>query len=108
MYEASALKDESLRLSVEIMRILENKHVRMHAADYRGAAAHLMETLRVMGIVRLLHLARSRHAVLSDAAEAVLFELRCDHLVDESELRTDAARLTAELIARLKSRSSRV
>ena len=96
----------TLRLSVEIMRILEDKRMRMHAADYRGAAAHLMESLRVMRIPRLLKLARSRRPVLADAAEAVLVELRCDHLVDENELRADAARVTAELIARLKSRSS--
>jgi len=101
-----SVEDDSLRLSIEIMCILENKRMRMHAADYRGAAAHLMESLRVMGIPRLLHLARSRRPVLAEAAEAVLVELRCDHLVDENELRADAARVTAELIERLKPRSS--
>lgn len=95
------LKDESLRISVEVMTILENRYMRMHAADYRAAAAHLMETLRNAGVDELVTLARSRRSVLCDAAEAALIDLGADELIGDGPARTGAKRATAELLGRL-------
>lgn len=80
----SALQDESVRVSVDVLRILETKRMRMHARDYRDAAAHVLHAVSTLGLDDLIAVARSGRAVFADAAASVLFDIGCDDLIDEA------------------------
>lgn len=97
-----ALVDESLRISIDVLHVLEAGAMPMHAADYRHAASHLHESLARAGVDELLALARSAPGVLAEAAEAVLYTLGCEDLVDTSVARQSALFEAQHLLYRLR------
>lgn len=99
---AACLADESLRISVDVLHVLEAGAMPMHAADYRHAAAHLHESLALLGIDELVAIARSAPGVLSEAAEAVLYTCGCEDLVDASPARRGALFEAQQVVQRLR------
>lgn len=97
----ASLQEESVLVAVEVMAILETKRMRMHAADYRGAARHVAECVQELEFDDLLALARSGRAVLADAAIDALFELEADDLVLDGPAHATAKRQATELLHRL-------
>jgi hypothetical protein len=97
-----ALVDESLRISIDVLHVLEAGAMPMHAADYRHAASHLHEALAQIGIDELLAIARSAPGVLSEAAEAVLYTLGCEDRVEPSAARQSALFEAQDLLRRLR------
>ena len=91
----------ALRDPVSILRALENKHITMDATEYLTASGRVSETLRGMGIVELLVIARSIMPVLSQLAENVLIERGADHLVGDLPARSLARATTETLLQRL-------
>ena len=91
----------ALRDPVSILRALENKHITMDATEYLTASGRVSETLRGMGIVELLVIARSMMPVLSQLAENVLIERSADHLIGDLPARTHARAATEALVRRL-------
>lgn len=94
-------QNESLRISTEVLFILETKRMAMHADDYQYAALHLIARLRQLAVADLLRIARSHHAVLFEAAESVLVERGADNLIDDSAARQFAIGETLRLLRRL-------
>jgi len=88
----------ALRDPVSILRALENKHITMDATEYLTASGRVSETLRGMGIVELLVIARSMMPVLSQLAENVLIERSADHLIGDLPARTRARAATEALV----------
>jgi len=97
-----ALVDESLRISIDVLHVLEVGAMPMHAEDYRHAASHLHESLARVGVDELLAIARSAPGVLSEAAEAVLYTLGCEHLVEPGAARQSALFEAQHLLHRLR------
>lgn len=95
----ACLSDESLRICVDVLRILEAGVMRMHARDYRDAAAQLHEAFACLGVDELLAIARSARPVL---AEAVLYAYGCEDRVDTSAARRLARLETQQLLERLR------
>lgn len=94
-------RDDSVRISTEVLFILETKRMAMHADDYHDAAVYLMARLRQLAIADLTCIARSRRAVLSEAAESVLVERGADDLIDDATARRVAMGETLRLLRRL-------
>ncbi|HSV71318.1 MAG TPA: hypothetical protein VLI72_14515 [Methylibium sp.] len=99
----ACLQDESLRISIEVLHILEAGAMRMHAHDYREAATHLHESLACAAVEELLALARSAPGVLSEAAEAVLYAYGCEDRIDTTDARRIAAFEVHRVVQRLRS-----
>ncbi len=99
---AACLADESLRISIDVLHVLEAAAMPMHADDYRHAAAHLHESLALLEVGELLAIARSAPGVLAEAAEAVLFAYGCEDLVDDAAARRTALFEGQHLIRRLR------
>ncbi|HWH73749.1 MAG TPA: hypothetical protein VNV16_05760 [Methylibium sp.] len=98
----ACLSDESLRICVDVLRILEAGVMRMHARDYRDAATQLHEAFACLGVDELLAIARSARPVLAEAAEAVLYAYGCEDQVDTSAERRLARLETQRLLGRLR------
>lgn len=98
----ACLSDESVRLCVDVLRILEAGVMPMHARDYRDAAACLHESLGCLAVGELLTIARSARPVLAEAAEAVLHTLGCEDQIDASGARRIATFEATQLLARLR------
>lgn len=94
------LQEESVLISADVLEILESCRMRMHARDYRDAAAHVIEAMSGLDLADLVVVARGRRAVLADAAASVLFDVGCDDLIDESVV-MPARREMEALIERL-------
>lgn len=91
----------ALRDPISILRSLENKHIAMDASEYLTSSRRVTATLREMGIVELIVIARSMLPVLSQLADNVLMEKGADHLVGNMPARTFARAATETLLRRL-------
>ena len=95
------LQDETLRTSLCLMRVLENKQMGMHAGEYRAAAAELSGALRALAIDDLRLVARSMMPVLCELAENVLFERGHRLVLGGSAERERALQVSEALLARV-------
>jgi len=95
------LQDETLRTSLCLMRVLENKQMGMHAGEYRAAAAELSGALRALPIDDLRLVARSMLPVLCELAENVLFERAHRLVLGGASERERALEVSAALLARI-------
>lgn len=91
----------ALRDPLTILRALENKHLRMDASEYLLASRWVASTLRRMGLLELIAIARGMLPVLSQLAENVLIERGADHLVDDAAMRAEARAAAEALLGRL-------
>ena len=91
----------ALRDPTAVVQQLESKHLPMDASEYLTATRRICVTLRTMGIIELLAIARGMLPVLSQLAENVLIERGADHLVGDLAERTCARAAMQELLARL-------
>jgi hypothetical protein len=91
----------ALRDPTAVVQQLENKHLPMDASEYLTASRRITGTLRTMGIIELLVIARGMLPVLSQLADNVLIERGADHLVGDIAARSHSRAAMQELIARL-------
>ena len=97
----TGLQDETLRTSLCLMRVLENKQMGMHAGEYRAAAAELSGALRALAIDDLRLVARSMMPVLCELAENVLFERAHRLVLGGGAERERALQVSEALLARV-------
>jgi hypothetical protein len=91
----------ALRDPTAVVQQLENKHLPMDASEYLTASRRITGTLRTMGIIELLVIARGMLPVLSQLADNVLIERGADHLAGDTPTRTQARAEAATLLSRL-------
>jgi hypothetical protein len=91
----------ALRDPISVLRALENKRIAMDATEYLTASHRVSRTLREMGVLELIAMARGMTPVLSQLAENVLMERCADHLIENAPARIVARIATETLLRRL-------